>query len=425
MAAGLRRCRRAEPGGRRVKSVDQHIADVLEAVHPLPPLPLPLVDAHGCTLAENVTALAPIPSFDNSAMDGYAVRLADVASATESTPVTLPVVGDIAAGSNTGISIQPGFCARIMTGAPVPPGADAVIQQEWTNGGVRSVVISRAPRLGLNIRRAGEDLAQGALVLPAGTYLGAAQIGLLAAAGRASAFCRPRPRVVIVSTGTELVDVGETPGPGQIPDSNSHMLTAACREAGAIAYRVGRVPDDPALLLETLEDHLIRADLLITTGGVSVGAYDVVKEVLSRLGTVSFDKVAMQPGMPQGFGVLGAEKIPILTLPGNPVSAMVSFEVFVRPALRRMLGADQLLRPQVTAEASEVMTSPPGRRSFLRGIVERHPDGRLMARLAGQQGSHQMAALAACNALLIVPEDQTRVEVGGRVLTLLLERRGR
>jgi molybdopterin molybdotransferase len=408
-----------------MKSVEQHLADVLGAVRPLPPLPLPLVDAHGCTLGEDVLAKDPLPRFDNSAMDGYAVRLADVKSASDYTPVTLPVVGDIAAGSNTGISIQPGFTARIMTGAPIPPGADAIIQLEWTDAGKRSVVITRAPRLGQHIRRAGDDLSEGALVLAAGTYLGAAQIGLLAAAGRASVMCRPRPRVVIVSTGTELVDVGEAPGVGQLPDSNSHMLTAACREAGAIAYRVGLVPDDPAVLLETLEDHLIRADMLLTTGGVSVGAYDVVKEVLSRLGTVTFDKVAMQPGMPQGFGTLGPEQIPIITLPGNPVSAMVSFEVFVRPAIRRMLGADVLLRPQVTAEASETLPSPEGRRSYLRGIVERLPDGRLTARLAGRQGSHQMAALAACNAFLIVPEDQTRVEVGERVLAQLLERRGR
>jgi molybdopterin molybdotransferase len=408
-----------------VKSVDQHIAEVLAAIQPLPALPLPLVDAHGCTLAEDVRAKAPIPGFDNSAMDGYAVRLADVASAAEHSPVTLPVVGDIAAGSNTGISIQPGFCARIMTGAPLPPGADAIVQLEWTDGGVRQVVIHRAPFLHQHIRRMGEDLAAGDLVLPAGTFLGAAQIGLLAATGRASAMCRPRPRVVVVSTGSELVDAGEPLGPGQLPDSNSHMLTAACREAGAIAYRVGLVPDDPTLLLETLEDHLIRADLLLTTGGVSVGAYDVVKEVLSRLGTVAFDKVAMQPGMPQGFGSLGAERIPIFTLPGNPVSAMVSFEVFVRPALRRMVGSDVVLRPQVTAEAIEPFRSPEGRRSFLRGIVERTPEGRLVARLAGEQGSHQMVALAACNALLVVPENQTRVEVGERVLALLLERRGR
>ncbi len=315
-----------------MKSVDQHLADVLAAVHPLPPLPLPLVDAHGCTLGEDVVATNPLPGFDNSAMDGYAVRVEDVASATPETPVTLPVVGDIAAGSNTGISIRPGFTARIMTGAPIPPGADAVVQLEWTDGGKTSVVITQAPHPGQHVRRAGEDLAEGALVLPAGTYLGAAQIGLLAAANRASAMCRPRPRVVIVSTGTELVNTGDPLGPGQLPDSNSHMLAAACREAGAIAYRVGLVRDDPALLLQTLEDHLIRADMLLTSGGVSVGAYDVVKEVLTRLGTVAFDKVAMQPGMPQGFGTLGPERIPIVTLPGNPVSAMVSFEVFVRPS---------------------------------------------------------------------------------------------
>ncbi len=406
-----------------MKTVDQHVADVLGAVRPLPALPLPLVDAHGCTLAEDVFAPAPLPGFDNSAMDGYAVRYDDVAGASEQTPVTLPVLGDIAAGPDKGLTITAGKTARIMTGAPIPAGADAVVQLEWTDGGTRTVTISRAPRPAMHIRRAGEDLQAGALVLPAGTYLGAAQIGLLAATGQASAMCCPRPRVVIVSTGSELVDVGEPMGPGQIADSNSHMLAAACREAGAIAYRVGLVADNPELLLETLEDHLIRADLLITTGGVSVGAYDVVKEVLSRLGTVAFEKVAMQPGMPQGFGTLGAERIPIITLPGNPVSAMVSFEVFVRPALRRMLGADRLLRPQITAELTEPVTSPPGRRSFLRGIVERAPDGRVVARSAGGQGSHQMAALAACNALLVVSEDQTRLEAGAPVLALLLERR--
>jgi molybdopterin molybdotransferase len=202
------------------------------------------------------------------------------------------------------------------------------------------------------------------------------------------------------------------------------MLMAACREAGAMAYRVGMVPDDPAVLLETLEDHLIRADLLLTTGGVSVGAYDVVKEVLSRLGTVSFDKVAMQPGMPQGFGTLGAEQVPIFTLPGNPVSALVSFEVFVRPALRRMLGAPALLRPQVTVETVEPFRSPPGRRSFLRVVVARDPDGRVLARAAGGQGSHMLSGMAAANALLVVPEETTDVPVGSRLAALLLERRG-
>lgn len=412
-----------------MKSVDAHVAEVLRTVAPLQPLPLPLADAHGCVLAEDVTAAAPLPGFDNSAMDGYAVRLADVASASEAAPVALPVVGDIAAGDRGGISIRPGFCARIMTGAPMPPGADAVVPVEWTDGGVSSVVVRRAPALGQHVRRAGEEAPVGATLLPAGTFLGAAQIALVAAANRSSVSCRPRPRVVVLSTGSELVETGSPLEHGQIPDSNSHMLLAACREAGAMAYRVGMVADDPAVLLETLEDQLIRADLLLTTGGVSVGAYDVVKEVLTRLGTVAFEKVAMQPGMPQGFGTLGgdtpgAEPVPIFTLPGNPVSALVSFEVFVRPALRRMLGAETVLRPQVRVEAAEPFRSPPGKRSFLRVVVGRESDGRLLARAAGGQGSHMLTAMAAANALLVVPEDTTEVAVGTTLPALLLERRG-
>jgi molybdopterin molybdotransferase len=356
-------------------------------------------------------------------MDGYAVRLSDVASATEVEPINLPVVGDIAAGSRGGLSVQPGFCCRIMTGAPMPPGADAVVPVEWTDGGVSAVSIRKAPTLGQHVRRAGEEAPVGATLLQAGSVLGAAQIALIAATNRAAVSCRPRPRVVVVSTGSELVETGEPLAHGQIPDSNSHMLMAACRESGAMAYRVGMVPDDPAVLLETLEDHLIRADLLLTTGGVSVGAYDVVKEVLSRLGTVAFEKVAMQPGMPQGFGTLGAEKVPIFTLPGNPVSALVSFEVFVRPALRRMLGAPAVLRPQVTVETSEPFRSPSGRRSFLRVVVGREPDGRVLARPAGGQGSHMLTGMAAANALLVVPEDMTDVPVGTTLPALLLERR--
>jgi molybdopterin molybdotransferase len=280
------------------------------------------------------------------------------------------------------------------------------------------------PELGQHIRRAGEEASVGATLLQAGTFLGAAQIALIAATNRSAVSCRPRPRVVVVSTGSELVETGEPLGHGQIPDSNSHMLMAACRESGAMAYRVGMVPDDPGVLLETLEDHLIRADLLLTTGGVSVGAYDVVKEVLSRLGTVAFEKVAMQPGMPQGFGTLGPEKVPIFTLPGNPVSALVSFEVFVRPALRRMLGAPAVLRPQVTVETSEPFRSPPGKRSFLRVVAAREPDGRVLARAAGGQGSHMLSGMAAANALLVVPEEMTDVPVGAKLPALLLERRG-
>ncbi|MDQ1630382.1 MAG: molybdopterin molybdotransferase [Frankiaceae bacterium] len=407
-----------------MKSVDTHLAEVLRAVAPLTPLPLPLADAHGCVLAEDVTAAAPLPGFDNSAMDGYAVRLADIASASSERPATLPVLGDIAAGARGGRSLQAGCTLRIMTGAPMPVGADAVVPLEWTDGGTASVSIRQAPALGQHVRRVGEEASVGATLLPAGTFLGAAQIALIAAANRSAVSCRPRPRVVVLSTGSELVESGEHLEHGQIPDSNSHMLLAACREAGAMGYRVGMVPDDPTVLLETLEDHLIRADAVVTTGGVSVGAYDVVKEVLSRLGTVAFDKVAMQPGMPQGFGTIGADEVPIFTLPGNPVSALVSFEVFVRPALRRMLGATEVLRPQITAETGEAFRSPPGKRSFLRVLISRDGNGPVVARAAGGQGSHMLTAMAHANALLVVPEDMTEVPVGTRLPALLLERRG-
>ncbi len=406
-----------------MKSVDAHLEGILRAVAPLPPLPLPLADAHNCVLAEDVVAGFPLPSFDNSAMDGYAVRAADLAQARPDAPIVLPVVADIAAGSSADVHVQPGVCARIMTGAPLPSGADAIVPQEDTDQGHPRVRIMRAPQQGQHVRRAGEDLPAGGLVLSAGTYLGAPQIGLLAAAGRATLLCRPRPRAVVVSTGSELVEAGEPLGRGQIHDSNSHLLTAAAREAGAMAFRVGVVPDDHRRLLDTLEDHLIRADLVITSGGVSVGAYDVTKEVLSRLGTVAFDKVAMQPGMPQGFGHLGAERTPIFTLPGNPVSAMVSFEVFVRPAIRRMLGAQNVLRPQVTVQTTETVRSSPGKRSFLRAVVEREPGGRLVARQAGGQGSHVLSSMAAANALLVVPEQATEVAAGTALTALLLERR--
>jgi len=406
-----------------VKSVDAHLEGILRAVAPLPPLPLPLADAHNCVLAEDVVASFPLPSFDNSAMDGYAVRAADLAQARPDAPIVLPVVADIAAGSSADVHVQPGVCARIMTGAPLPSGADAIVPQEDTDQGHPRVRIMRAPQQGQHVRWAGEDLPAGGLVLSAGTYLGAPQIGLLAAAGRATLLCRPRPRAVVISTGSELVEAGEPLGRGQIHDSNSHLLTAAAREAGAMAFRVGVVPDDHRRLLDTLEDHLIRADLVITSGGVSVGAYDVTKEVLSRLGTVAFDKVAMQPGMPQGFGHLGAERTPIFTLPGNPVSAMVSFEVFVRPAIRRMLGAQNVLRPQVTVQTTETVRSSPGKRSFLRAVVEREPGGRLVARQAGGQGSHVLSSMAAANALLVVPEQATEVAAGASLTALLLERR--
>ncbi len=403
-----------------MRTVDEHLAEVLSVVQPLAPLELSLLDAHGCILAEDVVAKGPVPSFDNASMDGYAVRVADLATV----PVTLPVTGDVAAGPASPLRVQPGLCVRIMTGAVLPAGADAVVPVEWTDGGVAQVRIDRRPDAGAYVRRAGEDVVAGEVVLTDGSHLGSAQVGLAAAVGRSRLLVRPRPRVVVVSTGSELVEPGAPLAAGQIPDSNSIALTAAAVEAGAIAYRVGIVPDDPRRLLATLEDQLVRADVLITSGGVSVGAYDVVKEVLSRIGTVGFHKVAMQPGMPQGFGAIGPESTPVFGLPGNPVSALVSFEAFVRPALRRMLGAQVIERPRVSARTTAELRSPVGKRSFLRVWVEVRDGARVVSPVSGP-GSHLIAGMARANALAVVPEDVERVAAGSPVEVMLLERRSR
>jgi molybdopterin molybdotransferase len=405
-----------------MRTVDEHLTAVLGTLGPLPPLDVNLLDAHGCVLAEDVVASRPLPSFDNSSMDGYAVRSVDVASATPETPVVLPVIGDIAAGSGGVYSVNNGLSVRIMTGAPIPAGADCVIPVEWTDGGVARVRIDRAPSAGSYIRRTGEDVTASETVLTKGTALGATQIGLLAAIGRARVMVRPRPRVVIFSTGNELVDVGVEPGPAQINESNSYTLTAAAREAGAIAYRVGIVPDDPTKLMAIIEDQLVRADLVVTTGGVSAGAYDTVKAVLSRLGTVEFIKVAMQPGMPQGFGTVGPDSTPIFTLPGNPVSSYVSFEVFVRPAIRRMLGVLPLYRPLVRATLASPITKPEGKRSYVRARIE-VTDGVYVVTPVGGMGSHLVADLAMANAFVVAPDSATEIPAGSTVSVMMLERR--
>ena len=402
-----------------MRSVDEHLGEVLGLIGPLHPIEMGLLDSHGCILAEEVATTFPLPAFDNSAMDGYAVRAADLATL----PAVLPVVGDVAAGPASVLRVQPGLCVRIMTGAALPVGADTVVPVEWTDGGVSRVRIDRAPDEGAFIRRAGEDVRSGEVVLRVGTHLGSSQIGLAAAVGRSRLFVRPRPRVVVVSTGSELVEPGAPLAPGQIPDSNSLALTTACLEAGAIAYRVGIVPDDSSTLLATLEDQLVRADVLVTSGGVSVGAYDVVKEVLSRLGTVGFHKVAMQPGMPQGFGTIGPDSTPVFGLPGNPVSAMVSFEAFVRPALRRMLGAEEVHRPVVSAVTTVDLMSPAGKRSYLRVALSVQQGRYVVAPVSGS-GSHLVAGLARANAFAVVGEDVTHIPAGSPVQVMLLERRG-
>ncbi len=405
-----------------MKSVDEHLADLLAGIEAIAPLDLQLLDAHGCILSESVVADVDLPSFDNSSMDGYAVRVEDVAGASDSTPVRLPVVGDIAAGSQSAYSVQPGLSTRIMTGAPIPAGAEAVVPIEWTDQGIAAVTITRAPKPGQSIRRRGEDVKAGELVLESGTRLGPGQIGLLAAVGRDRVKVRPRPRVVIISTGSELVEPGQPTRTGQIHESNSYILTTAAREAGATVFRVGIVPDEGRKLMDAIEDQLIRADLVLTSGGVSVGAYDVVKEVLSRLGTVAFEQVAMQPGKPQGFGTIGPDNTPIITLPGNPESSDVSFEVFVRPVIRRMLGVEPLGRPIVRAVCKEAMTSPSGLRQFARAWIDVE-EGRYVVRPVGGVGSHLVGDLAQANAFVVIPEDVTEIPAGGAAEVMVLERR--
>jgi len=405
-----------------VISVEQHLDRILGSVKVIRPFEQGVLDAQGCVLAEDVTARGSLPGFTNSAMDGYAVHAQDVVGATEDDPVVLPVVNDIAAGNTNALSLAQGQTMRIMTGAPMPRGADAVVPVEATDGGVVRVQVRVPSVVGQHVREVGEDVEQGALILRRGTLLGPGQIALLAAAGVARVKVVPRPRVVVLSTGDEHVDVGSTPGFGQIVDSNSLMLTAAVTSVGATPYRVGGVPDDARALLDTLEGQLVRADAIITTGGVSMGAFDTVKEVLSRVGTVQFDKVAMRPGMPQGFGVLGDEQVPVFTLPGNPVSALVSFHVFVAPALRAMAGRPEPAFPPgyVPAVAAEAFSSVPGKMEFLRVVLD---DDR--ARLAGGQGSHMLGALAAADALAVIPPEVTRVEVGDALECLpLLGREG-
>ncbi len=406
-------------------SVDDHLQRCLAGVRALDPIELGLLEAQDCVLADDVVSPLDLPGFDNSAMDGYAVTVADVAAASDEHPVDLPVVADIPAGSTDRQRLTPGSAMRIMTGAPVPTGAEAVVPVEASDGGVRAVSLRAGASPGQHVRRAGTDVRAGEVVLHAGTTLGPTQLALLAAVGRARVRVHARPRVVVLSTGSELVEPGTLPGYGQVVDSNGVMITAAAIDAGARPYRVGVVRDEPRTFLQTLTDQLVRADLVVTTGGVSAGAYDTVKEVLRGLGTVWFGKVAMQPGMPQGFGVVGPDETPIFTLPGNPVSAYVSFEMFVRPAIRKMAGHQQLFRRSETAVALESWTAPAGKLQLARVELGTATDGRRVARLAGGQGSYVMGALARAGALAVVPEDVTRVEEGDEVQCLVLDRRSR
>lgn len=399
--------------------VDQHLERILSGIAPLSAYDQELLDCLGLPIAEDIVAPAPLPGFDNSGMDGYAVCHDDLVGASPEQLVRLPVVGDIAAGAAQIAAIEAGTTARIMTGAPIPAGCTAVVPVEWTDEGTETVVISRAPREGQHIRRAGEDVRAGEMLIQAGTVIGPREVSLLASVGRARVLARPRPRVVVISTGSELRKPGEALGPDSIYDSNSYMLAAQARAAGAIAYRVGLVSDDPEEFRQTLSDQLVRADVVVTSGGVSKGAFDVVKEVLAS--EVRFDTVAMQPGKPQGFGFIGEDSTPIFTLPGNPVSSYVSFEVFVLPALRTMMGRMPVSRPMMRAVLTKGLASAPGKRQFLRAYYQPSPTGATVTPVGGP-GSHLVAGLARANAIVVLAEHQTSVAAGEMVPVLVLDR---
>ena len=402
-------------------SVEEHVERILSAVRPLPPYEQPLLEALGLPVCEQVVAPLDLPVFDNSAMDGYAVRAQDVAEARDDRPVHLPVVGEAAAGQTKVFAMSPGTSVKIMTGAPVPMGADAVVPVEWTDGGAANVRVSRPVETGQHVRRRGEDVQEGEVLLDEGARLGPRQLALLASVGRAQVRSRPRPRVVVMSTGAELREPGAKLSHDAIYDSNSYMLAAAVREAGAIAYRVGIVSDDPAEFHDALSDQLVRADVVVTSGGVSMGEYDVVKEVLGELGTVWFGGVRMQPGKPQGFGTVGEDETPIFTLPGNPVSSYVSFQVFVLPALRRMMGLTPYQRPRTIAQLTHAVRSVPGKQQFVRAVHAYDGRGAHVSPVGGH-GSHLLGDLAAANALVVVPEEVESLEAGSMVDVLLLDR---
>jgi molybdenum cofactor synthesis domain-containing protein len=391
---------------------------VVDRCAPLAPVATPLDDALGCVLAAPVVAVDDVPPWANSAMDGYAVRSADVATAGPDAPVRLDVVATVAAGSATEVVLGEGQAIRIMTGAPVPTGADAVVMVERTRGGPSATVVEvlDAVELGRNVRGAGDDIAAGDEVVAAGTVLGPAHLGVLASVGVRRPVVVPRPRVGVISTGDELVDDDRPLAPGQIRESNRPMLVALARTFGVDAVDLGSVADDRDALRGALVDAARSCDAVVTSGGVSMGDFDLVKVVLDELADMTWMQVAIRPAKPFAFGVL--DGVPVFGLPGNPVSSMVSLALLGVPGLRRLAGRQDLDLPRVQAVAGAGLTRrPDGRTAYLR-VVCRWVDGRLVASPVAAQGSHHLAAAAAANALAELPDGDGVAE--GEPVTLVV-----
>lgn len=412
-------------------SVGRALDKILNYVDVLEAEDSPILDCLGQVLAEDVYSNFNVPPLDNSAMDGYAVRSGDTRGASRQSPRFLRVIGTVSAGTIAECEVEPGTAIRIMTGAPIPKGADSVVMFEDTDEPQRHRVsteigILREIEPGLNIRRAGEDIAQGSIVLTKGTVLRPSEVGVLASLGRTTVRVIRRPIVAILATGDELVDITQPLPAGKIYNSNTYSLAALVQRYGGIPKILGIARDSEDSVVAKLR-HGLDADMLITTGGVSAGDYDVVKDVLAKQGEITFWTVRMKPGKPLAFGTIkGVGKggvvrnIPHLGLPGNPVSSMVTFEVFVRPVMLKMMGKKNLTKPTIEAVVEDSVVNRDRRRIFTRVIVEKR-DGQYFARLTGPQGSGILTSMALANGLMIIPEDKTRVVAGDIVRVIMLD----
>ena len=400
-------------------SVEEALARVLAAFEPLPPERVPVLETLGRVLAEDVYADMDIPPLTNTAMDGYAVQAADTAGASAERPVRLRIVHDLAAGYTTDVTVTPGTAIRIMTGAPIPPGADAVVRFEDTEQDGEWINVLKGVPVGKNVRQAGEDVKKGQLILPRGTEIRPQEVGMLAALGHKEALAYRRPRVAILATGDEVIEVDAPWQPGKIRNANSYSNAAQVVHYGGVPVLLGIAHDDVAELTSKIRAGLEQgADLFLTSGGVSVGDFDVVKTVLAAQGEMGFWRVRMKPGKPLAFGHI--QGVPLLGLPGNPVSAMVSFELFARPAILKMLGKTLLAKPTMEATLLDEITRKDDRRHYLRVMLEER-NGEYFARLTGDQGSGILLSMVRAQGLAIIPEDVDHLPVGARVQVMMLD----
>lgn len=414
-----------------MRSVEEQVARVLDAAVVPRPVRVAISEAQGLLCAEEVVTEAPLPGFDQAAIDGYAVRSIDVQPGRgedgEPAEVRLPVVGEVGAGSRTPTRLQPRQAVRVDTGAPLPTLADAVLPLGWAEVAGSRIVVGRSLRSGEFVRHTGDDVQPGDVAVRRGTVIGSAQVGLLAAVGRDKVLVHPRPRLSVISVGGELVDVDRSPSQGQVYDVNSYALAAAGRDAGADVHRVGIAAGDARRLRDVIEGQLIRAEVVVVSGAVGGAATEAVREVLGDLGEVEVDRVAMHPGSVQGFGRLGPDRVPTFLLPANPVSALVVFEVMVRPLIRFGLGKRNPMRRIVTARTVAPVTSIAGRRGYLRGQLMRDEQTGeyLVQALGGAPGasSHLLATLAEANCLVLVDPDVTEVRTGDEVQVVFLAQR--